>query len=139
MIQFNESRLAPLYHFMNFQKMQNVFENDLMPARWIHDIPGIGKVRGNSFTRNPRLEMFRVTKITVDQLKLSQTHKIIPLDGQATFSRSSSWTIHRTDRNTVRPDRLLLMEEFVFGDIKNLHIFISNMEMSFIRSLQMKK
>lgn len=74
-----ESRSAPLYHYMDGEKAVNVFNADEMPARWQHDIPGMGKVRGNSFTRNTRYNHGRPVRIVANQERLAERNRIIPL------------------------------------------------------------
>lgn len=87
-----EGRDAPLYHNMSPEKATNVFENDVLEARWKHYFEG-REVYGNSFTRNPRMSRrigsnFGPYMIEVDQTKLSRTHKIIPVDGEQSIRLS---------------------------------------------------
>lgn len=143
----NESHSSPLYHMMNIYKAQNVFQLDMMKAKWEHEIPGIGKVLGNSFTRNNRLKWVgRCIRITIDQEKLRHQNKIIPLDGQYCFINHSDSSIpvdifignnpiKVSSKRDIR-DRTIsahhidyldeLNEEFVIGDIKNIHKIITN-------------
>ena len=113
-----EARQAYLYHWMSVGKTQNVFANDLMPARWQHNIPGISKpVVGNSFSRNSSLRYNKnPIKITVDQIKLTHTNKIIPADGYVIYRKGDDHA-HRE-----------LCEEFVVGPIKNIHNCIVQIE-----------
>ena len=130
----NESHSSPLYHMMNYQKASNVFKNDTMIARWEHEIPNIGKVYGNSFTRNSRLKWLgRYIRITINQEKLRYKNKIIPLDGQFCFFNHSHFS--NGNINDIR-DRTFsakksdfeeeLNEEFVISDIENIHNIITD-------------
>ena len=48
----DEERGGYLYHGMNEAKALAVFSNDSIPANWQSNLPGIGRVDGNSFSRN---------------------------------------------------------------------------------------
>jgi len=124
-----ESRMAPLYHHMEDDKAIDVFEFDTMPARWDHTIPGIGQVAGNSFSRNKRFNMGRPVRITIDQQRLSNHHRIIPLDGELVFRLAhDQWPARdRGPRNSERGDHLA--EEFVIGDIRSLHRYVLLVEL----------
>jgi hypothetical protein len=131
-----ESRSAPLYHIMEFKKAISVFEADMMPARWEHLVPKIGKLLGNSFTRNKEFKN-RLVRITVDQARLAHTHRIIPVDGERIFMHTTKSAEDPTpERGELslgrRGDRDMnttpLAEEFVVGDIKQLHRFITKIE-----------
>lgn len=118
LINLVEGRDAPLYHNFSLEseKAQTVFSNDILPATWIHNIPKLGKTKGTSFTRNPRLEWGEI-RLKCDQAKLAHTHKIIPLDGQHVKSGG-------VYSDKEGKDRYTLAEEFVFGDIKPLHTYL---------------
>lgn len=138
----NEGREGYLYHGMELDKAINVFKNDMMPAQWEHNIPGIGRVKGNSFTRN-KLLRWGFVKLTVDQQKLAQNNKIIPLDADYVhlqrFNKSEKsipWNAKISDRSQISPHTWFkktpeefLQEEFVIGDIKNLHTKIVKIEL----------
>lgn len=142
-----EGRDAPLYHTMDYDKAMDVFENDFMPARWTHKIPGIGAVVGNSFSRNKNLRFRNHVLLTVNQRAITK-NKIIPLDGNAIFSYTTSgrsFDRNDFDRNRHDPRKgykgigwgdtkssdgkiirgQTLSEEFVVGDIKQLHTIIT--------------
>ena len=134
-----EGRDQSLYHWMNPIKANSVFASDRMEARWTHRIDG-RDVMGNSFTRNSHFDWGRMIRLTVDQTRLTQTNKIIPLDGEYVFSRTHGHT--ETDWRKARPfymDRhafsklgrkasLVMAEEFVVGDINNLHRCLKQIE-----------
>jgi hypothetical protein len=129
-----EGRDAPLYHYMDYEKSMDVIERDEMHAYWKHTIPGIGDVKGNSFSRNARFGYpGRPVKIMVDQAKLAETNRIIPLDGELIFR---GWggigqprAGHADRRMNSRPGHAQLAEEFVIGDIKRLHRCITGIEL----------
>ncbi len=116
---------------MDFDKSVAVFTSDEMKAKHRHDIPGWGIVTGNSFTRNHRLYFNTVVQITVDQDKLARTNKIVPLDGHYVFynaglkKKSDMWRGRYNPDNTALND---LSEEFVTGDIKPLHRYVTHIE-----------
>lgn len=133
-----EAREAPLYHGMDSKKALAVFSNDILPAQWTHNIPAMGKVTGNSFSRNKLLKYAYVV-ITVDQHRLSQTNKIIPLDGEyvhRAIDGTPSPSKSARDRNAIdvygqkKKPKHLLSEEFVVGDIKPLHKYIIGIKIS---------
>lgn len=148
-----EGRDAPLYHVMGEEKAANVFATDTMPARWTHDIPGVGKVQGNSFTRNQHYKQTDyagaegfVCRIVVDQRRLAQTHKIIPLHGELIYSYAgekdfldqygfdTTVDINKLAQDPSNLDRGVktptesMDEEFVVGDITNLHKYITQID-----------
>ncbi len=128
-----EARSAPLFHYMSYDKSDDVFATDEMLAKWQHDIPGMGVVGGNSFSRNPRFDWGMNVCLTVDQAKLAATNKIIPLDGHYVFYQKEYKNAQIRDRH-IRGGRDgdrsdVLAEEFVIGDIKNLHRVITKIEL----------
>lgn len=149
-----EAREAPLYHVMGEEKAAAVFASDTMPARWKHDIPGRGQVTGNSFTRNKYYKQTDyagaegfVCRIVVDQNRLAQTHKIIPVHGELVhdYSTEKKWRsdfgiddpvdINKLAKDPSNLDRGgnkehtdMMDEEFVVGDITNLHRYITQID-----------
>jgi hypothetical protein len=125
-IDIMESRGGEIYHVLDFDKAKAVFADDAMPGRWEHDIPGVGKVLGNSFTRNATLKWGRYLRLVCDQRKLAYRHRIIPLDGEYVFRNTHGYALIR--------DRVYNMdvhgrdpnwsEEFVVGDIKPLSAYV---------------
>lgn len=151
-----EGRDAPLYHFVTVQKLENVLASNMIPAAWTHNLgfftqkcsgdqkkikPWIrgNEVKGNSFTRNPRMYNMgaRIFRLTVDQRLLAQTHKIFTIS--ADFA-ANSYYHPREIVNNMHFDRVNYMlgrnpenyiffssqwaEEFVVGDIKPLHKYL---------------
>lgn len=149
-----EAREAPLYHVMGEEKAAAVFASDTMPARWTHDIPGRGQVKGNSFTRNKYYKQTDyagaegfVCRIVVDQNRLAQTHKIIPVHGELVYQyakekefRSDYGIDDPADINKLAQDPTnldrggdkehtdVMDEEFVVGDITGLHRYIRQID-----------
>lgn len=126
------SRSAPLFHFMDERKAFDVFANDAMPGRWKHRIPGMGEVMGNSFTRNKSFKFHaRPVRLVMNQARLAQRYKMVPLDGELIFRHTNQWAPrdgHR-DRMMNRKSQPLA-EEFVVGDIQPLHVFIDRIELT---------
>lgn len=128
-----EAREAPLYHFMVSGKTFDVFNNNIMPALWEHDIPGYGTVMGNSFSRNKRFKLKRPIRLIMNQERLAHNNKIIPLDAELVHSHTmgSDPLIDRHYNKKTNKEAHLFMEEFVIGDIKPLHRYITKIEMIF--------
>ncbi len=142
-IQLNEVIEDNLYHYMSPQKALSVFSSDDMPGKWVHNIPELGEVKGNSFTRNKRFSGSsnnRFIKLTVDKNKLQANNKIIPLDAEKvyTYTRkrqeqpknaSKFSDIRISDRSLNKRFRDHAMsEEFVVGDIVNLNRMLIKIE-----------
>lgn len=134
-----EARQSPLYHTMKHDKALEIFSNDVMAAKWKHVIPGYGETFGNSFSRNPKLRWAGCVYIVVDQTKLAQTNKIIPLDGDYVYYSSTEHSNPPRDRkaHTGRgvnytneyTDNQHLSEEFVIGNIKNFHRCVKSIQL----------
>jgi hypothetical protein len=125
-----EGRDAPLYHTMKYTKAMDVFEKDLMEARWYHQIHSKGNTYGNSFTRNKKLLWPGNIVLTINQRKLAQHNKIIPLDGDyahyLTHFNGRGYNKNFSDRHTRH---ITLSEEFVIGPIQKLHRCISSIHL----------
>jgi len=121
-----ESKSADLYHFMGYEKTESVFVNDYMPAKWKHKVRdekgNVIILTGNSFTRNKHASFTNV-RLTIDQELLSSNYKIIPIDGQRAFGGPNVPSQRNQKQYAVSLD-----EEFVIGDIKNLHRYIKLIE-----------
>jgi len=118
-----EGRDASLYHMMDSKKAESVFQNDTMYATTQHKLPSHGLIFGSSFTRMAlRLSRsFGTVWLEVDQTKLAQRHKIIPVDGEWSLGYKKG----DADLNRWRDRRSEeFAEEFVIGDINNLHKYI---------------
>lgn len=125
-----ESRSAPLYHHMYAGKVFDIFKKDMMPAKWEHDIPNLGTRLGNSFTRNREYRRNdRPVCLSMDQEKLAAHNKIVPLDGEFVFQHKYGDSRYKTLHDRImNADGGQLAEEFVIGDIKNLHRCIAHIE-----------
>jgi len=128
-----EGRMGFLYHSMDLLKSHYVFATDIMPAFWTHTIPGLGTLKGNSFSRN-RLLRYNFVTITVDQAKLAYNNRIIPLDGNYVHQNRKKdpnqpvdWIPRLSDRSHdslpyyKKMPKHFLQEEFVVGEIRQLH------------------
>lgn len=128
----SEGRDAPLFHNMNHDKAKLVFEEDCLPGNWKHEIEN-RTLYGTSMTRNSRIALkadpqYGFICLEIDQAKLSQTHKIIPLDANAIFYNlikepeiSTRWNLQDRKLNNSGSQ---YQEEFVIGTIPNLHRYI---------------
>ena len=148
-----EGRDSPLYHVIGEKKAATIFAHDSMPANWQHNIPGAGRVAGNSFSRNKMFNMFHnagefgwVCRLVVDQAKLAQTHKIIPIAAATIYNMGShnahmppehkkdinqylkSYPGHKERGNPKYDKYDQSSEEFVIGDIDQLHKYITRID-----------
>lgn len=140
----NEERGGYLYHGMPKAKAITVFANDSMPANWQSNIPGVGRINGNSFSRNKLYGTEYsyggyLVQLTVDQTKLAQTHKMIPVNAERVYRLAATNNNRRelgkpeqdianmpssTNDRFKRDPRGRMDEEFVVGDINNLHKYV---------------
>lgn len=123
-----EGRDAPLYHHMEHDKAVIVFEADTLEPWWTHDVPGLGILKGTSMTRNASMTMRRPVTLVIDQRRISQTNRIVPLDGELVFAHTLGYRkMHDRRRHYVEPkDKAMftLAEEFVVGVVKPLHVAV---------------
>lgn len=152
-----EGREANLYHGMTEKKSLAVLHNDSMPALWQHNVPGMGRVAGNSLSRNKFYGIETVDgdysiRLVLDQARLAQTHKMFPVDGELLYNISQTNQARR-ELNTQRPPELQkpeivdprdanpensdryktrvgyqMSEEFVVGNINQLHRYIKEIQ-----------
>lgn len=136
-IELCEGRGGSLYHWMDMSKTLNVLITDTMPGNWTHRLPNDPErnVEGNSFTRDKALQWGGDSmgiRLTVDQRRLAQTNRIIPVDGHLvhahtrdTFGRKEWQAINS---RTKPGENANPSEEFVVGTIKALHRYIERIE-----------
>lgn len=148
----SEERGGYLYHGMNEAKALAVLSNDSMPANWQSNIPGVGRVNGNSFTRNKLygtrwIDGGYLVRLVIDQARLAQTHKMIPVNAERLHRLAVTNNTRRelgnpesniTDLPSSTNDRrksddARMDEEFVVGDINNLHRYVVSIEMVNVR------
>ena len=129
-----EGRDAPVYHQMRLgsPKTTTLLSSDVLQAIWTHDIPGIGPVKGHSFSRNPRLEWADM-QLIIDQAKLANRYKIIPVDADFVYARLDHPKVKGVSDRHTKPDQNTMAEEFVVGDIKSLHKYLLGIKISVIR------
>lgn len=115
-----EGRDAPLYHATNIGAFIDILKLNRLEGKTIHSARGIRPNlkhkhqqqhdNGVSLTRNFEFAMKWGSVIFVlDQRKLAQKHKLVPLDWAYEF-----------DSEAMRGE----MEEFVIGDINNLNRYL---------------
>ena len=130
-----EAREANLYHWIDGDKAVDIFQNDIMPAFWTHNIrtnigmAGTTPIDGTSMTRNPYFRWIygdRPFRLVFDEWKLAQTNKIIPLDADAALSLAQQ---DRSAEKGKSPHKQMA-EEFVVGDVKPLHKYLIRIEVN---------
>jgi hypothetical protein len=140
-ITLTEKRAAPLYHWLDNEKAHYMLTHDAMLGKWDHYMPIEGQsFQGNSFTRNSKLNLEHCKmRITVDQGKLASRFKIMPTDGNYVFhssrarkdSKDGNVDMSRynylRDRTYSSSEAYNFAEEFVVGDITNIHLYITEM------------
>jgi hypothetical protein len=130
-----EGRDAPLYHGTD-NTAQIIRENILKAktkhfrnALMISDNQWSKTVNGVSLTRNIKVasqfqkwtDHNNYSILELDQRKLTQSYKIIPINFFAGFSKTEPARAQSTPKNEVGSE----YEEFVIGDIKNLNKYIT--------------
>jgi hypothetical protein len=138
-ITLTERRNAPLYHWLDNEKACYMLDHDSMLGKWEHYMPVEGQAfQGNSFSRNPRLNLEHCKmRITVDQAKLASRFKMMPTDGNYVFhsgrarKNATDGKVdmkrfdHMRDRIHASSEAYNFAEEFVVGDITNIHLYIT--------------
>jgi len=144
----DEERGGYLYHGMNEAKALAVFSNDSIPANWQSNLPGIGRVDGNSFSRNKLygiewLHGGYLVRLVLDQARLAQTHKMLPVNAERVHRLSTTnytrrelgnpeydiTDMPRTANDRHKSDSARMDEEFVVGDINNLHRYVVSIDL----------
>lgn len=121
-----EGREAPLYHAINPGKLRDTLNSNTLKATWTHDIPGMGKQTGISLTRNKNVK-YNYVVLVLDQAKLTQKFKMVPVDGEHLFYKSDTVRDRSSSISTLAhrgPNNLQLAEEFLIGDIPNLSNYL---------------
>lgn len=134
LIDLIESRSADLYHLMGYDKALWVLEHDMLEAHWTHDIPNLGKKKGISFSRNKFFHYGeKAVKLTIDQQKLSAFKKIIPLDAELVYRHNSGLrqSPDLRDRKMNKKSGQQYAEEFVVGEIKQLHRVLKKVDVNY--------
>jgi hypothetical protein len=130
-----EGREALLYHWLDNNKAEWLVEHDELLGKWDHYMPVEGKsFQGNSLSRNKGFDLQHSSvRLTFNQAKLAARFKIIPVDGSYLFhGRKAHIKGEKPNLDHLR-DRTFLSsesnyaEEFVVGDIKSAHSYITEM------------
>lgn len=137
-----EARGGELYHWITSEKkLQQLVRDDVISGTWEHYFPIEGKLwSGSSFTRNPKLDLMMTTgvRLTLDQAKLAARFKIRPVNGEYVFfgKRFNSFdkthprykeklaNLDRFNDRKMNPEHNFA-EEFIVGDIKEAHRYIT--------------
>jgi len=130
----NEGRDAPLYHWMDDEKVYKVLKNDALKPLFKHKlIKQMGM--GISMTRNKNYKHDwagnTICRLTFNQARLAHDHRIIPVDAHhirltpKQFARDYDPSM--TDRNSpyTKNDNSQMAEEYVLGEVKPLHKYVT--------------
>ena len=126
-----EGRDAPLYHWMDANKARRVFLTDTVRAMFAHKIVG---QRGVSLSRNKRYVHHNGTAVclVLDQAKLTQTHRIVPLDSEHAIAIDNDEAgepgglLPAADRHQWSASAgEETAEEYVVGSIRSLHRYLT--------------
>jgi len=139
----NEGRDAPLYHGTGFYNAIEMIKRDRIEARTSHFAPQLGMLRqmqipGVSLSRSRTVAFeFGPAVLVLDQRKLVQTHKLVPIEYWWHPERSSDIPSKRSKGNTIE-DQGTEAEEFCIGEIKPLTRFLISilMEQKSLRALK---
>jgi len=83
----NESKNFNLYHWVSTNKMIEIINDNTLYAKFKHTINN-KEIYGNSLSRNKKLKInYSYIRLTLDQEKLNNNYKIIPLDGEIIHRR----------------------------------------------------
>lgn len=130
-----ESRSAPLYHGTDIKTAVTIIQRDMIEGR----TPQVGKmVSGKKWPKNPYGEAtgvslsrnFRTSKdfgdviFELDQQKLTNNHKIVPLNYFDTLEGNTKATGARSSKLSPLGGATEA-EEFVRGSIKNLDRYLT--------------
>lgn len=157
-----EGRDAPLYMAISSGKLDGLLTNDTLVASTesrgsghiLTDLGYKGKVAGHSMTRNPKLSWMEKKNypglFTIDQNKLSQRHKIIPIDAdyvawqKSPYSAGETYdkygnmipdfkniTTKKRNRDRIKNrDGDVWAEEFVVGSISNFSKYVISLKIN---------
>lgn len=125
-----EGRDAHLYHATNMSALVSMLKEDKISGHTIHSARGIRPNlkhkhqrqhdNGVSLTRYFEYAMtWGPVVLVLDQRKLAQKHKIVPVD----------WYYDTSDHSVMYREEA---EEFVIGDIKNLKRYLLGIQILFI-------
>jgi len=125
----NESREADLYHWMHYNRLDIVLQENKLSGVWEHELPYTNKqLKGTSMSRNPYFYLGRPVRLVFDQEKLSQTNKIIPLDAERVYQYTSKYQGWEKSPDRNKRLKTLMAEEFVIGDIVPLNKYLKRIE-----------
>ncbi len=159
-----EGRDAPLYMAISSGKLSGLLDSDTLVASTEskgsgHFLKDLGyketeKVAGHSMTRNPNLSWMEKQNypgvFTINQNKLSQKHKIIPLDAdyvawnKSPYSAGETYDKHgnmipdfkniemkKRSRDRIKNrDKDVWAEEFVVGSIPNFSKYVVSLKIN---------
>lgn len=120
-----------LTHKMRMDKAIEVLASDAMKATWTHHIPSLKRdVAGTSFSRGQNT-FSRAVVVELSRERLSQDHKIMPLDAEVVFRAFAGISQEEIARLPGYADRRInrpagqMKEEFVVGDVMQLHRYLT--------------
>lgn len=135
-----ESKSSDLYTWVSKDKIKDIVNNNIIYGKFKHNING-KELLGNSLSRNKSLQIpIYYIRLTLDQEKLTNNYKIIPLDAEIIhrkidlkdkdkFNKNRDRNPKKTNFFGDQPirkdfDKDRFDEEFVVGDIKNISNYI---------------
>lgn len=132
-----EQARSHLYHNTSLEKLDTILRTNTLPATWAHVLPDGSKKTGSSLTRNPQLGRriwttpFGPVQLVLNQDKLQQNYKLIPLDAENALQKQVDpsrlddprWQKRYNDR-LLRAREQPFAEEFVVGDVKPLSKYL---------------
>ncbi len=129
---FEQSR-ASLFHNLNVGKAYTVFKENKLPASWEHVLPDGSREKGTSLSRNSKMgrdvkePLFGPIQLVLNQEKLKRNHKLVPLDAEVAIRKQED-DIERAykfrDRIIRGKEPTTFEEEFIVGDVNNLHQYL---------------
>jgi hypothetical protein len=114
---------------MEVDKAVDVLKNDRFTRLWKHETHE-GSFEGISFSRNPNFHYGnKALRLVLNLQKVKQKYKIVQLDAERAFHHSVEnprWYVIK-DRK-LNKNGQQYAEEFVLGDLKDLHKYIERIE-----------
>jgi hypothetical protein len=126
----NEGRDAVLYHGTGLSKIFGILKTNTLNANTQHDMKDYGKgyygtqkLNGVSLTRSKKIaEKFGDIILEIDQIKLSQNKRIIPIDYFASgqYYASGQYDLNTETARSKNATNFVEAEDFVVASITHL-------------------
>lgn len=158
LLEISNSNYSDLYHWSSIEKIQRIIHDDTMYGKFKHIINRKEYV-GNSLSRNNRMIITNYNiRITLDQEKLKHNYRMFTVDAEIIHRkidvRKPELYPSRIKINDRSPNKTntfgdspikkdfnnyIFAEEFILGDIKNVHKYIKEIKITDNKNWMVKK